>query len=129
MTAKTVLVVDGDTDSRIIYASILQHHGYDFLEADSGVDALRLVRERRPDMILLDVSLPGGNGFEIVASLRHDQAMAEVPLVALTTYMMPGDRERARSAGFNAYLSKPCSPRRVVEEVERFIGPARALVG
>jgi two-component system cell cycle response regulator DivK len=124
MYRKTVLVVDDHEDSRIICGTILQHHGYRFLEAGDGEAAVQLVHAERPDMVLLDISLPVMDGYEVAALLRKGEETAGIPLIALTAQALAEDRDRVLTAGFDAYLAKPCSPSRVLMEVERFIGPA-----
>lgn len=120
----TVLMVEDNADNRAIYRVILEHSGYTVIEAWDGEEGIRLARERMPDLILMDISIPKIDGYEATQVLKADAGTARIPIVALTAHATPQDRERAADAGCDAYLAKPVPPRRVLEEVRRFIGPA-----
>ena len=122
--AKKILIVEDNEDNRLIYETILRHYGYEVVVAGDGEDGLRLASEQCPDLILLDISLPKMSGWELAERVQSDQALRSCVLVALTAHAYTEDRERARELGFQSYMSKPVEPRRVLEEVERFIGPA-----
>jgi two-component system, cell cycle response regulator DivK len=126
MSGKSVLLVEDNEDNRIVYATILEHHGYRVLEAANGRDGLRVARAQRPDLILMDISIPLIDGWRVTAMLKNDAATADIPIVALTAHALASDRERAFQVGCDGYLAKPCEPRTVVEEVARIIGPAAA---
>lgn len=118
-----VLLVEDNEENREIYATILRHHGYGVLEVEDGREALRLAEEERPDLILLDISIPGLDGWRVAERLKEDDATREIPVIALTAHALPEDYARARELGCDAYLSKPVRPQRVVEEVRRFLDP------
>ncbi|CAN5853681.1 response regulator [soil metagenome] len=124
MRRKIVLLVEDQEDSRIIYGTILKHYGYGILEAADGDVGLQLARAHMPDLILMDVGLPHVDGCDATAFLKQDGSTSHIPIVALTAHGLHTDRERARRAGFDGYLVKPCIPTRVVAEVERLIGPS-----
>lgn len=124
MYPKTVLLVEDHEDSRAICATILQHYGYDVLEAADGEIGFQLARTHIPNLILMDMSLPSTDGCEVTERLKEDVDTSHIPIVALTAHALGVDRERARRAGFDSYLVKPCAPTRIVAEVERLIGPA-----
>jgi two-component system, cell cycle response regulator DivK len=126
MTAPTILLVEDNPDNRTIYGTILRHVGYTVAEAGSGEEGLRLARELIPDLVLMDVAMPGIDGWEATRILKADPATAAIPVVALTAHAMTEDRRRAQEVGCDGYLSKPIEPRRVVEEVKRLVGPAVA---
>lgn len=118
---RSILLVEDNEDNRIVYATILRHHGYRVLEAFDGAEALAKVEVERPDLVLLDISLPHIDGWEVSRRLRSTEPTKSIPIVALTAHAMPGDRERARLEGFDGYLAKPCEPRAVLAEVRRLL--------
>ncbi len=124
MTPKTVLIVEDNEDNRIVYATILQHRGYHVLEARNGEEGIRMARESHPDLILMDISVPLIDGWKATEILKGDDATSGIPVIALTAHALAEDRETAKSVGCDGYLAKPCEPRTVVAEVEKFIGSA-----
>lgn len=127
MAMKRVLIVEDNDDNRHIYETILRHHGYVVLTAADGQDGLEMAVREVPDLILLDISLPRLSGWEIASQLLANDDTRSIVLVALTAHAYSEDRERARELGFQSYMTKPVEPRRVVEEVARFIGPPLPL--
>jgi two-component system cell cycle response regulator DivK len=123
---KTVLLVEDNPHNRKIFSGMLTHHGFRVREAETGDLALQMVAEERPDLILMDLSIPGVDGWECTRRLKADPKTQSIPIVALTAHAMRGDEERARAAGCDGYLSKPISPKKVVEEVRHYLklGPA-----
>ncbi len=118
----TVLLVEDHPDNRGIYRTILEHGGLDVLEAEDGEAGVRIARERRPDLILMDVSLPLLDGWKATRILKDDPGTAHIPIIALTAHALHGDRERAEEAGCDGYIAKPAPPRDVLEEVKRRLG-------
>jgi two-component system, cell cycle response regulator DivK len=98
---------------------VLGHAGYRTLEASDGEEGIELARSHRPDLILMDVQLPGMDGVEALGRLRADAATATIPVVALTAFAMKDDRERFLAAGFRGYLEKPISVRELLGRWER----------
>jgi len=121
---KTVLLVEDNEDNLVVYRTILDHVGYNVLEARDGEEGVSRAREEHPDLILMDISIPKIDGWEATRRLKADQATRDIPIIALTAHALEEDRERAIAAGCDGYLAKPVEPRRVVEEVQRFVGPA-----
>lgn len=122
---KAVLLVDDDRDNRIIYRAVLEHAGYTVIEAEDGVEGVRLARVHQPDMILMDLSMPRLDGWGAIRELKEDDRTAAIPVCALSAHvLLTGDYERARAAGFECYLTKPIAPRQVLGEVQERIGPA-----
>lgn len=121
---KTVLLVEDNDYNLDIYGTMLRHVGFEVLEATDGEAAVRLARERKPDLILMDVSLPGMDGWTATRLLKKDDETSSIPIIALTAHALPADQETSRVAGCDGYLAKPIEPRRVVEEVERVLGKA-----
>jgi CheY-like chemotaxis protein len=117
-----VLVEDNPKNMKLI-RDVLSHDGYEVLEAINAEDGIALAQERIPSLVLMDVQLPGMDGFEAVKVLRHDSRTARLPVVAVTAFAMKDDRKRAFDAGFDGYLEKPVSIQALREEVRKFIGP------
>jgi CheY-like chemotaxis protein len=116
---KTVLVADGNAAGRELVRTVLESCGYKITEVADGLEALRAARDLRPDLIILDLNMPGMDGFDVIRELRCNAAFAATPVLALTASTMQGDREHARGAGFTDYMSKPIGPRQLRVEVER----------
>lgn len=121
----TVLIVEDNLDNRMIYRTILEHYGYEVLEAADGEAGVRLARERLPDLVLMDISIPIIDGHEATRMLKADPATAHIPVIALTAHAMAEDRLLAAEAGCDAYLAKPAEPKQVAAEVRRLISIAR----
>ena len=119
-----VLLVEDNEDNRTIYSTVLRYLGYQVIEAQDGLQAVALARSERPDLILMDISLPRMDGWEATKVLREDASTRDLPIVALTAHALADDRERASKAGFTSYLAKPIEPNAVVAEVRRLIGQA-----
>ena len=120
--SRTILLVEDHEDNRIVYRTMLEHFGYRVLLAGDGGEGVRLARESLPDLILMDVSIPVMDGWEATATLKADPATARLPIIALNAHALAADRERATEVGCDGYLAKPVEPRRVLEEVRRFLG-------
>lgn len=102
----TIAVVEDNADNRLLLQAILGDR-YDLVEFENGADALSGFAETRPDLVLLDISLPGIDGNEVLRRLRQDSSFKSLPVVALTAHAMSGDRERFLAAGFDDYVTKP----------------------
>jgi CheY-like chemotaxis protein len=118
----TVLLVEDNDDNLRIYSTILTYSGYRVLEATDGEAGLASARDNRPDLILMDVSIPKIDGWELTKILKADPATASIPVVALTAHALASDRERADAIGFDGYIAKPAEPRLVLAEVQRRLG-------
>ena len=119
---KTVLLVEDNEDNRIVYSTILRHFGYEVSEALNGEEGIAKARAEKPDLILMDISIPIIDGWEATQVLKHDPATRDIPIIALTAHALASDREKAMEVGCDGYLAKPCEPRAVVAEVQRFLG-------
>jgi len=119
--AGTVLVVDDNPLNLELVHDVLSAAGFTVRQACSGEEALRSARELQPDLILLDIGLPGMDGYAAVRALRADPATRGILAVALTAFAMPEDEARAREAGFDAYISKPVHTRSLAETVARLM--------
>jgi CheY-like chemotaxis protein len=127
-SSKTVLLVEDNEDNRTVYRTILEHYGYNVVEARNGEDGIRSAREDHPDLILMDISIPIIDGWEATKLLKADEATAHIPIIALTAHALATDRAKAEEVGCDGYLAKPCEPRRVVAEVDKFLGKTREEV-
>jgi two-component system cell cycle response regulator DivK len=113
----TILIVEDDEDSRYVYGIVLEDHGFSVAMARSGDEGLRLARETRPHAILMDVSIPGMDGWTVTQRLKADPETRDIPVIIITAHAFPEDVARARQVGCDSFLTKPCEPRRVLEEV------------
>jgi len=118
---KKILVADDKPSGRELIRTILEKDGYQVIEAGDGIEAVDRAREANPDLIILDIHMPGLDGFGVVQELRRDELFARTPVMALTASAMMGDRERALAAGFTGYITKPIRLSALREEVERML--------
>ena len=120
---KTILLADDHEDNRSALLTVLERHGYATLGASNGREAVDLVRERRPDLVLMDLAMPVMDGRTAMRTLRDDPDTADVPIVVLTAMALSVDREKLEAEGFDGLLIKPCMPPHLIQEVRRMIGP------
>jgi CheY-like chemotaxis protein len=116
-----VLVVDDNPTNAKLVAYVLARHGFDVRTAADATDALAAIRDRRPRVILMDLQLPGVDGFELTRRLKADPATADIAIIAVTAYAMTGDEDRARAAGCDGYLSKPIDTRTLGDVVASYL--------
>ncbi|MDH4266755.1 MAG: response regulator [Deltaproteobacteria bacterium] len=107
MENKNILVIEDNTRNMKLVRSLLQRSPYKILEAIDAESGIRLAREHRPGLILMDIQLPGMDGLSATRVIKEDPGLQKIPVVALTAYAMEGDVEKAMEAGFNGYISKP----------------------
>jgi two-component system cell cycle response regulator DivK len=120
--AKTVLIVEDNELNMKLFHDLLEAHGYNTLETKDGREALKLAREHRPDLILMDIQLPEISGLEVTKWIKEDESLKNIPVIAVTAFAMKGDEEKIREGGCEAYLAKPISVANFLETVEKFIG-------
>ncbi len=119
---KRIALVEDNADNRLLVQALLKGR-YEVSEHPSGGEALAAFEERAPDLVLLDISLPGMDGTEVLTRLRAEPRWRDIPVIALTAHAMRGDRERLLELGFDAYLAKPIlEPRELVAAIERLLG-------
>jgi len=116
-----VLLIEDNEQNAYLAKFLLEQAGMSVTHARSGDEGLRLAREQYHDIVLLDIHLPELDGYQIARILRQDPAFKGIPLVALTSYAMPGERAKAVDAGFDGYIEKPISPLKLVEHVRSFL--------
>ena len=119
---KTVLIVEDNELNMKLFHDLLDAHGYATLKTRNGLEALRLAREHRPNLILMDIQLPEVSGLEVTKWLKEDENLRAIPVVAVTAFAMKGDEEKIRQGGCEAYLSKPISVAKFVETVRNYLG-------
>jgi CheY-like chemotaxis protein len=120
-----ILVVDDYQDAREMYAEYLQFSGFRVAEAKNGNEAVEQAFALKPDLILMDLSLPGMDGWEATRRLKADDRTKRIPIVALTGHALAGASEGAKKAGCDSFVTKPCLPDDLVVEVRRMLGTAR----
>lgn len=116
---RTVLIVEDDPTNRMLAARILRSAEIEFFEAVDGEQALLWLAARRPDIVLMDLSLPGIDGWEVTRRIRREPRLADLPVLAVSAHAMSGDRERAIAAGCDDYLSKPYRPAELIAAITR----------
>ena len=121
MAGELILIVEDNENNRMLVRDVLQSRGYQTAETDSGEEGVRLARERRPALILMDIQLPGMNGMEALKLLRADAATRDIPVMAVTASAMTHDRQKIMATGFDAYQSKPINVREFVEAVRSLL--------
>jgi CheY-like chemotaxis protein len=119
---KRILLVEDNVDNQFIYSAMLRHAGYEVIVAVDGTQGLEMGRTQSPDLVLMDISIPGMDGLEVTRRLKADEATRATPILALTAHALPSDRVRALEAGCDGYLAKPIDPPHVLAEVQRVIG-------
>jgi two-component system cell cycle response regulator DivK len=122
---KKVLIVEDNDKNMKLARDVLQNKGYQTLEAVTGEEGVKLAKENIPDLVLMDIQLPGINGIEAFKQLRADAKTAKIPVVALTASVTPTDRSAITAAGFDAFVSKPISLKEFVDTVKRLVEGAK----
>jgi CheY-like chemotaxis protein len=120
--SKRVLIIEDNDDNRNLYSMMLAYAGYDVLAAADGHAGLQTAIEAKPELVLLDIGLPGLSGWAVCEILKSRAEMADTKVIAITAHTFPEDRERAISMCMEGFLAKPVEPREVLAEVKRVIG-------
>ncbi|MEJ1355003.1 MAG: response regulator [Candidatus Sedimenticola sp. (ex Thyasira tokunagai)] len=118
----TALVIEDNEDNMVLITRLLKSAGYQTLEAMTGLAGLELAIAEQPDFILLDIQLPDIEGTEVVSRLRTTTEGKDIPVIAVTSYAMAGDRERLLAAGCSGYIEKPINPMLVIDQIKRITG-------
>jgi CheY-like chemotaxis protein len=127
--APCVLVVEDNPVNLELVAALLENEGCGVILAETADVSLRLAAAERPDLIVMDIQLPGMSGYDATRRLKADPATAGIPVVALTAHAMRGEEARAREAGFDAFLTKPVDTQAFRETLRRFLGDVRGRPG
>jgi two-component system cell cycle response regulator DivK len=118
---KRVLVVEDNETNMYLIKFILEKNGYEVIEAGMGAIGVELAIKEKPDLILMDLQLPDIDGLEATKRIRASGADSEIPIIALTSFAMPGDREKALASGCTAYIEKPINPGTFIAEIQKYL--------
>jgi two-component system cell cycle response regulator/two-component system cell cycle response regulator DivK len=122
MAGKNILLVEDNEVNRRLAGFLLRSHGYEVREATNATVAFEMVDKDRPDLIVMDIQLPGIDGLEATRRLKQQPASADIPVIAVTSYAMKGDREKALAAGCSGYVTKPIDKNTFIHEVAAQLG-------
>jgi two-component system, cell cycle response regulator DivK len=117
--SKRILVVEDQEDNRQIIRDLLAATDYEITEAENGEEALAAVARQRPDLILMDIQMPIMDGYEATRQIKADPALQSIPIIAITSYALSGDEQKAREAGCDDYVPKPYSPRQLLAKIRQ----------
>ena len=116
-----ILIAEDNAVNRELLRELLELRGYTVLEACDGQEALQMIEQAQPELLLLDIGMPVMDGFAVIKRIRENPRLAKLPVVAVTAYAMRGDQERILSSGFDGYLSKPVNPSSLAQELDRVL--------
>jgi two-component system, cell cycle response regulator DivK len=119
--SKRILVVEDQADSRQIIRDMLAGTDYEITEAANGEEALRAIANQRPDLILMDIQLPIMDGYTATNQIKADPALRSIPIIAVTSYALAGEENKARAAGCDEYVTKPFSPRQLLAKIRQYL--------
>jgi two-component system cell cycle response regulator DivK len=119
--SKRILVVEDQEDNRQIIRDLLSATDYEIMEAETGEAALEAVAKQRPDLILMDIQLPGIDGYETTRRIKADPALQSITIIAVTSYALSGEEQKARAAGCDEYVPKPYSPRQLLAKIRQYL--------
>ena len=119
--SKRILIVEDQEDNRKILRDLLTSVGYELVEATTGEEGVALAETARPDLIMMDIQLPGLDGYEATRRIKANPALRQIPVIAVTSYALSGDEVKAREAGCDAYISKPFSPRALLATIREYL--------
>jgi two-component system cell cycle response regulator DivK len=120
-TAKTILIVEDNDLNMKLFHALLETRGYNVLQARDGMEGLRLARLHHPDLIIMDIQLPGVSGLVVAKSIKDDENLKDIPIIAVTAFALKGDEERMREGGCAAYLAKPISTPVFLKTVAQYL--------
>ena len=119
--SKTVLIVEDNELNMKLFHDLLEAQGYGILQTRDGMEALKMAREHKPDLILMDIQLPEVSGLEVTKWIKEDDDLKSIPIIAVTAFAMKGDEEKIRQGGCEAYISKPISVPQFLETVKSYL--------
>ncbi len=120
-TEKTVLIVEDNELNMKLFHDLLEAHGVKTIETRDGMKVLEIAREKKPDLILMDIQLPEVSGLEVTKWLKADEELRDIPVIAVTAFAMKGDEQKIREGGCEDYISKPISVSRFLEVIESYL--------
>lgn len=116
-----ILIIEDNEQNMYMLTYLLQSEGYEIIQAYSGFTGVKFAKEENPDIVLLDIQLPEMDGYEVAEKLIQIEAMKETPIIAVTSYAMPGDKEKALESGATGYIEKPINPDTFISQMESFL--------
>jgi len=119
--AKTILIVEDNELNMKLFNDLLEAHDYNILQTRDGMEALKIAREKKPDLILMDIQLPEVSGLEVTKWIKEDENLRSIPVIAVTAFAMKGDEEKIREGGCEAYIAKPISVSHFLGTVQKFL--------
>ena len=119
--SRRILLIEDHEDNRRIVRDLLTPAGYEVVEAVTGEDGVAMADSHRPDLILMDIQLPGLDGYEATRQIKANPSLRSIPIIAVTSYALSGDDVKAREAGCNAYVTKPFSPRALLAKIREYV--------
>lgn len=119
--SKRILVIEDQEDNRQIVRDLVTASGFDLIEATTGEEGLAMAARERPDLILMDIQLPGIDGYEVTRRLKADPKLSKIPIIAVTSYALSGDDKKAFAAGCDGYVTKPYSPRLLLAKIREYL--------
>lgn len=119
--SKLILVIEDQEDNRRIVRDLVTSVGYELVEATSGEEGVAMVETNAPDLILMDIQLPGIDGYETTRRIKANPAFQHIPIIAVTSYALSGDERKAREAGCDDYVTKPFSPRVLLAKIRQYL--------
>ena len=122
----TILIVEDNEKNMKLVRDILRHNGFATLEATTGLDGVQLARERRPDLVLMDIQLPDIDGIEALRRIREESALDRVPVIAVSASVMPDDQQKIVTSGFDAFVIKPINLKQFLETIKRHLAEGRS---
>jgi two-component system cell cycle response regulator DivK len=125
-TPKTILVVEDNDLNMKLFHDLLEAFGYNVLQTRDGLEALKLARQHRPNLIVMDIQLPGASGMEVTRWIKEDDDLKAIPIIAVTAFAMKGDQEKILESGCEAYVAKPISVAAFIKTVEQVLESSAA---
>ena len=122
--SKRILVIEDQEDNRQIVRDLMTASGYELIEATTGEEGLNVAAREQPDLILMDIQLPGIDGYEVTRRIKADPKLKKIPIIAVTSYALSGDDKKAFAAGCDGYVTKPYSPRLLLAKIREYL-PAK----
>ena len=116
-----ILIIEDNEQNMYLLTFLLKKNGYSVIQAEDGICGLAAANAHKPLVIILDIQLPGMNGYEVARRLKNNTVLAHIPLIAVTSYAMPGDREKAMAAGCTGYIEKPIDPETFISDFQSFL--------
>ena len=118
---RKILIIEDNEQNMYLMTFLLESYGYEIVQAYNGKDGIRLAKELKPKVILLDIQLPEINGYQVAEEIRKDSSLTGVPIIAVTSFAMAGDKERALAAGATGYIEKPVNPDTFVSQLQDYL--------